>query len=115
MMKSKNLPISEELDFAYLLGLMRPLYDIDEFAWLPELFALIGHESLINLCRYAGGELIRIPTLEELSHSIESLQYFYDVYIVNKSEFLEVPDEYRNSVKLIKEIYDVRDGEAQYS
>ena len=41
-MTNKKLPITEELDFAYLLELMPPLHDIPEFSWLPELFAIIG-------------------------------------------------------------------------
>ena len=69
-----DLPITEELDFHYLLELMPPLHNIPEFAWLPELFSIIGYEKLIQLCKYAGGETIAIPTIEELTSSIESLQ-----------------------------------------
>ena len=55
MGKRIKLPITEELDFAYLLSLLPPLKDEPEFAWLPELFSIVGHESLIRLCKYAGG------------------------------------------------------------
>ena len=51
---SSKLPATEELDFAYLLELMPPLHNIEEFAWLPELFSIIGVEKLVLLCRYAG-------------------------------------------------------------
>lgn len=110
MTKNKDLPVTEDLDFSYLLGLMRPLHSIDEYAWLPELFAIIGHESLIDLCRYCGGEIIRIPTLEELNHSIDSLQYFYDVFIQHKIELEDVPITNLDSVLKIADIYDARNS-----
>ena len=65
-MKNK-LPLTEDLDFHYLLGLLPALTDEPEYAWLPELFSTIGYQSLLDLCEYAGGETIRIPTIEELS------------------------------------------------
>ena len=108
MMKDKDLPITEELDFSYLLGLMRPLASIDEYAALPELFTILGHERLIDLCRYAGGETIAIPTLDELSNSIDALQYFYDVYIVGRIDYGDIPSDYLELVTRIKEIYDAR-------
>ena len=49
---------TEDLDFHYLLTLMPPLHNISQFTWLPELFSIIGHEGLIKLCKYAGGETI---------------------------------------------------------
>ena len=87
-----NLPITEELDFAYLLELMPVLHDQPGFTWLPELFSIIGPESLINLCRYAGGEVITIPTLEDLTTSVEALQFFYDVKIKKTKSVKDVPD-----------------------
>lgn len=106
-----SLPITEELDFHYLLGLMPPLHEIPQFAWLPELFSTIGHESLIKLCKYAGGETIRIPTLEELNDSIEALQWFYDVYITKDKLDIGIPYRLIDTVNKIKEIYDARDCE----
>ena len=105
-MPNKRLPLTEELDFSYLLGLMRPLHDVDEFAWLPELFAIIGHENLIDLCKYAGGETITIPTLEQLSKSIESLQIFYNVYIKCDMSEDEISPELRSLVYKIRSVYD---------
>lgn len=104
---SNKLPITEELDFACLLELMRPLHDIDGFAWLPELFSILGHEKLIDLCKYAGGETITIPTLEQLSDSIEYLQSFYDVYIGKKYTYKEIPVFQREYVDKIRKVYDV--------
>ena len=107
-MSNYKLPVTEELDFHYLLELMPPLHDIPEFACLPELFSTIGVESFLKLCKYAGGESIRIPTLEELNLSIESLQWFYDVYISNKKSSSGIPTRCRELVSRIQEVYDAR-------
>lgn len=105
-----KLPVTEELDFHYLLGLMPPLYDVPEFSWLPELFSIIGHESLIKLCKYAGGEQIRIPTLDELSKSIDALQCFYDVYIKKSKSESEIPDGLSELVDKIRVVYNDRNN-----
>ena len=109
-MSEKGLPITEDLDFSYLLGLMRPLHVLDEYAWLPELFTIIGHVKLIDLCRYAGGETIAIPTLDELSKSIEGLQNFYDVYLKKSMTIDDIPVDNLELVNKIKEVYDARDS-----
>lgn len=99
-MKSE-LPIPEELDFQYLLQLLPPLEDEEAFAWLPELFSIIGIESLITLCKYAGGETITIPTLNQLTEAIESLQWYYDVYIKKSKSTFDVPDNLVGKVSVI--------------
>lgn len=106
-----KLPVTEELDFHYLLGLMPPLHDVPEFSWLPELFSIVGHESLIKLCKYAGGETIKIPTLDELSESIDALQQFYDVYIKKSKSESEIPKELFEIVNKIKAVYDGRNNQ----
>lgn len=104
----KKLPVTEELDFAYLLELMPPLHNVPEFAWLPELFSIIGHESLIALCKYAGGETIRIPTTEQLTDSIEALQWFYNVFIKKDRQVDEVPQSVRGLFDIIVREYNAR-------
>jgi hypothetical protein len=89
---------------------MPPLHDTPEFACLPELFSTIGHESLIKLCKYAGGETIKIPTLRQLSESVDSLQCYYDVYIKQTYGPEEIPDELVPLVKKIKEVFDAEQG-----
>lgn len=105
-----KLPITEELDFAYLLELMPPLHDVPEFAWLPELFSIIGHEKLILLCKYAGGESIKIPTTDELLNSVEALQWFYDIYINKTRDINEVPAKLIKLVNRISEVYNARNS-----
>ena len=100
-----DLPVTEELDFHYLLSLMPPLQGISEYQWLPELFSIIGYESLIMLCKYAGGESIRIPTIEELSSSIDALQCFYDLKIKRTISPSEIPSHLKSLVTEIQEVY----------
>ena len=102
---SKELPTSEELDFQYLLQLLPPLEDTPEFANLPELFSIVGAKSLIKLCKYAGGETIKIPTLEQLCSDIEALQWYYDVYIKKTKSSAEIPAELLDLVNKIKQTY----------
>lgn len=104
-MKNDSLPITEEIDFHYLLTLMPPLHDVPEFAWLPELFSTIGHEKLITLCKYCGGEQIKLPDVETLSNSIEALQYFYDVYLIHRKSVSDIPDDIMNLVQKIRVIF----------
>lgn len=110
-MRKNSLPATEELDFVYLLELMPPLHDVPEFAWLPELFSIIGHESLITLCKYAGGEIIKIPTLDQLTDSIEALQWFYDIEIKKSKERIELPVKYTLLYNRMSEVYDARNRE----
>lgn len=101
-----RLSKTEELDFHYLLTIMGPLYDIPNYSWLPELFSIIGHEKLIKLCKYAGGETITIPTLEELSDSVEAMQWYYDVYIKKTKSNYEIPKKYTELVSRIRGSFD---------
>jgi len=89
----RKLPITEELNFHYLLGLMPALKNEPEFEWLPELFSIVGYESLIDLCRFAGGETIRIPTLDELTTSIDVLQWYYDINVKRSKKLHQLPIE----------------------
>lgn len=104
-----KLPVTEELDFAYILELMPPLHNVPEFAWLPELFSIIGHERLIKLCKYAGGERIQIPTLRQLTDSIDALQWFYNVKIKKINDVVEVPINLLSLYSKICNIYDARE------
>ncbi len=98
----------EKLDFHYLLELLMPLKEVPEFAWLPELFSIVGIDRLLKLCKYAGGEEIRIPTLDELLESVEILQWFYDIEIKKSRSIKELPEEFHASYKKIVDIYNVR-------
>lgn len=106
--KADKLPITEESDFHYLLTLLPPLHDVPEYAWLPELFSIIGHKKLIELCKYCGGEDIRLPDLQTLSISIEALQWFYDVYLTKKKPVSDIPRDVMNLVQKIRVIFDAQ-------
>ena len=111
MKNNLDLPITEELDFHYLLTLLPPLQDEPEFAWLPELFVSIGMERLIKLCQNAGGETIKIPTIETLSNSVEALQWYYDVYIKQSKSVSDIPADLVSLVLKVRRIY-VRDSKS---
>ena len=101
----KELSIKDELDFQYLLQLLPPLEGEPEFACLPELFSIIGARNLITLSKYAGGETIKIPTLEQLDRDITALQWYYDVYISKKKLLGEIPADICSLVMKIRDVY----------
>lgn len=103
--KKLELSLTESSDFHYLLALMSALEDVPEYACLPELFSIIGHEKLLLLCKYAGGTEIRIPTVEELSTAMEALRWFYQVYIVKHKYRKSIPIELIPIVDKIVEKY----------
>ena len=109
-MKKNDFPITEELDFHYLLTLLPPLQGLPEFSWLPELFSIVGYEKLVKLCQYAGGETITIPTLEQLVSSIEALQWFYDVYIKKCKAFSSIPQNLKQLVGKIYHVYRIENN-----
>lgn len=99
-----KLPLPEQNDFHYLLTIMQALHSMDEYAWLPELFTILeSDEAVAKLCHVAGGEVIRIPTLDELQNSITALQWYYDVYITQKKTIFQVPNEYKPLVYKIRD------------
>lgn len=108
-MKEPKLDITQSSDFHCLLELMMPLYSVEEFAWLPELFSIIGYEKLLLLVKYAGGATIKIPTLDELNSSLEALDWYYRVYVTHRKYRKSIPEEYRELVNKIKEVLDAAD------
>lgn len=109
---SNLLPITEDLDFHYLLALMPAVQNMPEFAWLPELYSIVGYDILIKLCKYCGDETIRIPNLDQLEHSTNALQWYYDVYISKKLKYSDIPDEYKKLVCKIRGEINARDSES---
>lgn len=97
----RKLPITEDIDFHYLLSIMPVLCDQPEFACLPELFSIIDFDALVELCNYAGGETIRIPTITELLSSINALQSYYDCYIAKRITVDEIPSDRMSLVNKI--------------
>lgn len=111
-MSKSNLNITESSDFPLLLELMPLIKDNADYALLPELFTIIGHEKLIKLCKYAGGETLKIPTLSEVSDAIECLEWYYKVYIEKSKTHQSVPLRYRLKVSEIKRTIDARNNQS---
>ena len=101
-MKDKKLDITQSSDFYSLLELMLPLFNIEEYACLPELFSIIGYQKLLLLSKYAGGTTIKIPTLSELTKAIEALDWYYKVYVAKNKYRKSIPDEYLELVDTIR-------------
>lgn len=106
MGREKKLNTREDLDFAYLLELMRPLSHVSEYSLLPELFSIIGHENLLKLCKCAGGQTITIPTLSELKDAMYALQWFYDVDIKHSKQSNDIPLHLKDLIQKIREVYE---------
>ena len=109
-MKNNALPITDEINLHYLLELMPPLYEVPEYALLPELFSTIGIDSLLALCKYAGGETVRIPTITELSTAILALDVFYTRDILKHEYSDDVSMDVINLYERIKAVYDSQNG-----
>ena len=109
-MDNNKLDITESSDFHCLLELMLPLYNIQEYAWLPELFSIVGHEKLLLLAKYAGGEVIKIPTLTELNNALDALDWYYRVYITKRKRRKSIPQDYLELVDKIKEVFDAQNS-----
>ena len=102
---NNRLSLTESSNFQYLLELMMPLHGEEEYACLPELFSILGHDKLLLLCKYAGGTIIKIPTIQELLDSMEALEWFYKVYIEKSKYRKSIPENLRDRVDKIKEVY----------
>lgn len=98
-----KIPLSEDIDFHFLLSVMQYLEEDEQFTWLPELFSIIGTDRLVTLCKYAGGESIKIPTLSQLFEDIEAIQAFYDVDIKKSRKYDEIPYNLQPKLKVMRE------------
>lgn len=105
MKEDSRLNLTESSNFQYLLELMVPLHDEEEYACLPELFSILGHDKLLLLCRYAGGTTVKIPTIQELLDSMEALEWFYKVYIEKSKYRKSIPENLKDRVEKIRSIY----------
>lgn len=103
-----ELSRKEELDFCYLLTLLPALKEIECYQWLPELLSTIGHRSFIDLCKYAGGETITIPTLQELQEAITALEWYYKCFIDKTVDVKEVP---QDSIEKVMKIWNIERNE----
>lgn len=100
-----SLDLKETSDFACLLELMMPLENEPQYACLPELFAILGHEKLLLLAKYAGGTVVKIPTVEEITYLVESLQWYYNIHVAKTKKLIHAPFKYRPMIHRLEEIY----------
>jgi len=106
MNKDNKLSLTEDFDFASILELMVPMYYRPEYAWLPELMSIVGYQSLIRLCKVAGGEKIMIPTIDQLSEAVEAMDWYYRVWVTKRSKITDVPPGLSHLVEVIARTYE---------
>ena len=58
------------------------------------------NEKLILLCKFAGGEILKIPTMKELTTAIEAMQYFVDVDVKQIKSDISNPDAIAEASKI---------------
>lgn len=106
MKNDAKLSLTEEFDLGSILELMVPMYLRPEYAWLPELMSIVGYQSLIRLCKVAGGEVIRIPTIDQLADAVEAMDWYYKVWISKKYDVTQVPPRVAHLVEVIARTYE---------
>lgn len=101
---NNDISQTDRADFIYLLELMPLLGDTPEYAWLPELLSIIGYDKLLLLCKYCGGEVIRIPHINELIDDIDSLRWYYQIYLAESKSIKDCPNDLKDSVRKLNDI-----------
>lgn len=106
--QKRNNSLIEAKDFSMVLALLPALTNEYKYKGLDKLFSIIGIDRLILLCKYLGGQTIKIPTLNQLTLIITSLQWYLDVYVLKTKEEYEIPQDerIRSNIKDIKEEMD---------
>ena len=59
------------------------LTNVPEYSSLSELSYVLDKDNLLNLCKYFGGQTIKIPTLKELKNLINALLLYQYVKVEN--------------------------------
>jgi len=67
-------PKSDDLHLA--LTLLYGMRKEPLFAGIPELLAIVGWKSLLDLSHYCGGEVFKIPTESELLLALQAMQLY---------------------------------------
>ena len=87
--------------YSLVLFSLYKLISIPEYSSLSELAYVLDKENLLNLCEFFGGQVIKIPTLEELEALI------YSLLLVKQSKVDGIP--YEEAIKNIpKENYQLK-------
>lgn len=85
MAKNDILNLKEVDLWSLLLFVLYKLRDINEMSTISEMAYLLPKESILTLCQYYGGELIRVPTIEEMGDVLNVLSLYNKVDIEKDS------------------------------
>lgn len=91
--------------YSLSMFLLYKLKNVPKFSTLSELPYLLDRDNLLKLCKYLGGQTIRIPTIEELNNMMRTL-LLYQYHVIEGREWklsLQLvgynSSEYRNAKK----------------
>lgn len=89
------MPIKDELKklkevdiWSLMLFVLYKFQQIPEYSSISELAYILDQKSMLRLCEYFGGQVIKIPTIDQL----EELLYAMLIYQYVDIEHMEVAD-----------------------
>lgn len=111
-MENKN---RDYKNLIYALQFLFPLKNDADYAAVPELLPFVGLDGFLHLCKYFGGQSIKIPTLSELNSLLVAIELYTKIHVRNMTEETalhqtlreigELPADAYKTYKRIAELY----------
>lgn len=79
MIKNDLNNLKEADLYSLILFSLYKLIPTPEYSSISQLAYVLDKENLLNLCKYFGGQVIRIPTVDELENLILALTLYQHV------------------------------------
>lgn len=98
----------KELDiWSLMLFVLYNFQRVPEYSSLSELAYILDKKNLLKLCEYFGGQVIKIPTIDQLEETIYGmlLYQYIDIEKVPEKEALELLRVDKSKEKQIKNCY----------
>lgn len=109
VIKDKLDNLTKKDVYSLALFALYKLTDSPEYSSISELIYVLDRENFFNLCKFFGGQTIKIPTLEEIEELMQTLSVFYSIN-VDKVEYEKAFKNLKDSndsvnISKIKKIY----------